>query len=80
MLAGPAIRQPASRPGPGTGRRHKGALDSFTPVKSLGLGAAMSVYPQYLALTDAEVMSIAQTAGPAARILVAAMAKAIQAG
>ena len=37
------------------------SLDSFTPVKSLGLGAAMSgVNPKNLALSAAAAISIAQ--------------------
>jgi threonine/homoserine/homoserine lactone efflux protein len=41
------------------------ALDSFTPVKSLGLGAAMSgVNPKNLLLTAAAAMSVAQTGLP----------------
>ena len=41
------------------------ALDSFTPVKSLGLGAAMSgVNPKNLALSAAAAMSIAQAGLP----------------
>jgi len=63
-----AVRQWRSRPGPGEqapAPKWMAALDSFTPVKSLGLGAAMSgVNPKNLALTAAAAMSIAQTGLP----------------
>ena len=63
-----AVRQWRSRPGPGEqapAPKWKAALDSFTPVKSLGLGAAMSgVNPKNLALSAAAAMSIAQTGLP----------------
>ena len=63
-----AVRQWRSRPGPGEqapAPKWMAALDSFTPAKSLGLGAAMSgVNPKNLALTAAAAMSIAQTGLP----------------
>ena len=63
-----AVRQWRSRPGPGEqapAPKWMAALDSFTPVKSLGLGAAMSgVNPKNLALSAAAAMSIAQTGLP----------------
>lgn len=63
-----AVRQWRSRPGPGEqapAPKWMAALDSFTPVKSLGLGAAMSgVNPKNLLLTAAAAMSIAQTGLP----------------
>ncbi len=63
-----AARQWRSRPGPGEqapAPKWMAALDSFTPVKSLGLGAAMSgVNPKNLVLTAAAAMSIAQTGLP----------------
>jgi Sap, sulfolipid-1-addressing protein len=47
------------------------AVDSFTPVKSLGLGAAMSgVNPKNLVLSAAAAMSIAQTGLPAGQQIV----------
>ena len=65
-----AVRQWRSRPGPGEqapAPKWMAALDSFTLVKSLGLGAAMSgVNPKNLALTAAAAISIAQTGLPAA--------------
>ena len=63
-----AVRQWRSRPGSGEqapAPKWMTALDSFTPVKSLGLGAAMSgVNPKNLALSAAAAMSIAQTGLP----------------
>ena len=63
-----AVRQWRSRPKPGEqapAPKWMAALDSFTPAKSLGLGAAMSgVNPKNLALTAAAAMSIAQTGLP----------------
>ncbi len=63
-----AVRQWRSRPGPGEqapAPKWMAALDSFTPVKSLGLGAAMSgVNPKNFVLTAAAAMSIAQTGLP----------------
>ena len=63
-----AVRQWRSRPGPGEqapAPKWMAALDSFTPVKSFGLGAAMSgVNPKNLALSAAAAMSIAQTGLP----------------
>ena len=63
-----AVRQWRSRPGPGEqapAPKWMAALDSFTPVKSVGLGAAMSgVNPKNLALSAAAAMSIAQTGLP----------------
>ena len=65
-----AVRQWRSRPRPGEqapAPKWMASLDSFTPVKSLGLGAAMSgVNPKNLALTAAAAISIAQAACPAA--------------
>ena len=59
-----AVRQWRNRPGPGEqppAPKWMAALDSFTPVKSLGLGAAMSgVNPKNLALSASAAMSIAQ--------------------
>ena len=63
-----AVRQWRSRPGPGEqapAPKWMAALDSFTPVKSLGLGAAMSgVNPKNLALSAAAAISIAQAGLP----------------
>jgi threonine/homoserine/homoserine lactone efflux protein len=63
-----AVRQWRSRPRPGEqapAPKWMAALDSFTPVKSLGLGAAMSgVNPKNLVLTAAAAISIAQTGLP----------------
>ena len=63
-----AVRQWRSRPGPGEqapAPKWMAALDGFTPVKSLGLGAALSgVNPKNLVLTAAAAMSIAQTGLP----------------
>ena len=63
-----AVRQWRSRPGPGEqapAPKWMASLDSFTPVKSLGLGAAMSgVNPKNLALTAAAAISIAQAGLP----------------
>ena len=62
------MRQWRSRPGPGEqapAPKWMASLDSFTPVKSLGLGAAMSgVNPKNLALTAAAAISIAQAGLP----------------
>ena len=62
-----AVRQWRSRPGPGEqapAPKWMASLDSFTPVKSLGLGSAMSgVNPKNLALTAAAI-SIAQAGLP----------------
>ena len=63
-----AVRQWRSRPGPSEqtpAPKWMAALDSFTPLKSLGLGAAMSgVNPKNLALSVAAAMLIAQTGLP----------------
>ena len=60
-----AVRQWRSRPRPGEqapAPKWMTALDTFTPVKSAGLGAAMSgVNPKNLLLSAAAAMSIAQT-------------------
>jgi Sap, sulfolipid-1-addressing protein len=60
-----AARQWRSRPRPGEqapAPKWMTALDTFTPVKSAGLGAAMSgVNPKNLLLSAAAAMSIAQT-------------------
>jgi hypothetical protein len=60
-----AVRQWRSRPRPGEqapAPKWMTALDTFTPVKSAGLGTAMSgVNPKNLLLSAAAAMSIAQT-------------------
>lgn len=69
-----AVRQWRSRPGPGEQAptpKWMAAVDSFTPVKSLGLGAAMSgVNPKNLVLSAAAAMSIAQTGLPVGQQIV----------
>jgi hypothetical protein len=59
-----AVRQWRSRPKPGEEPHMPGwlaSLDSFTPVKSLGLGAILSgINPKNLALTLSAAMTIAQ--------------------
>jgi Sap, sulfolipid-1-addressing protein len=63
-----AVRRWRSRPGPGEqapAPKWMAALDRFTPVKSLGLGAVMSgVNPKNVALSAAAAMSIAQAGLP----------------
>ncbi len=63
-----AVRQWRSRPGPGEqapAPKWMAALDDFTPVKSLGLGAALSgVNPKNLVLTAGAAISIAQAGLP----------------
>jgi hypothetical protein len=60
-----AVRQWRSRPRPGEqapAPKWMTALDTFTPVKSASLGAAMSgINPKNLLLSAAAAMSIAQT-------------------